>query len=127
MSPRNPSNTGCLACPSCGVTMLFGGFETAASLGRETSPRQLEDFFVGRHGGRCGCNNGSQSPLIFVSCVCAFTTLARYAHAGGQIALSGVVKSQADRVLEAYEETFDLAVAKDLEGWVLITGTRRQC
>jgi ribosomal protein L11 methylase PrmA len=45
---------------------------------------------------------------------------------GGEIGLSGVLKSQADMVLGAYGEFFDdVEVAGEDGGWVLITGKRK--
>lgn len=44
---------------------------------------------------------------------------------GGKLALTGVLEEQADTVLEAYRDTFDVSVTETLEGWVLITGVRR--
>ena len=44
---------------------------------------------------------------------------------GGRIGLSGVLKEQAEKVMEAYSEFFDnVEVAGEEGGWVLITGTR---
>ena len=45
---------------------------------------------------------------------------------GGKLGLSGILKYQANDVVEAYSNFFDdVQVAKELEGWVLITGTRK--
>eukprot|EP00804_Cyclotella_cryptica_P002113 CCRYP_006522-RA/>CCRYP_006522-RA protein AED:0.03 eAED:0.03 QI:0/-1/0/1/-1/1/1/0/568 len=44
----------------------------------------------------------------------------------GEIGLSGILASQSDMVVEAYEEFFeDVKVATEENGWVLITGKRR--
>jgi ribosomal protein L11 methylase PrmA len=45
---------------------------------------------------------------------------------GGEIGLSGVLKSQAEMVVGAYSEYFDdVRVAEEDGGWVLITGMRK--
>ncbi|KAL7537854.1 hypothetical protein ACHAXR_008128 [Thalassiosira sp. AJA248-18] len=45
---------------------------------------------------------------------------------GGEIGLSGVLATQGEKVVEAYEEFFeDVKVAGEDGGWVLITGKRR--
>ena len=43
---------------------------------------------------------------------------------GGKVVLSGVLATQAAGVCEAYEEWFSLDEVKQLDDWVLITGTR---
>jgi ribosomal protein L11 methyltransferase len=48
-----------------------------------------------------------------------------YTRQGGQIALSGILKDQADRVARAYEEWFDLSSTVTDEGWVMLTWIRR--
>ena len=45
--------------------------------------------------------------------------------AAGRIALSGILASQADQVLAPYRDWFDIAVAAEEEGWVLLSGERR--
>jgi len=48
----------------------------------------------------------------------------RYARCGGRIALSGLLESQAPRVLQAYSRHFD-ALEVSTEGqWALVTGVR---
>ncbi|CAM9580856.1 unnamed protein product, partial [Ectocarpus fasciculatus] len=44
---------------------------------------------------------------------------------GGKLALSGVLEEQADGVLSAYAENFDLKVTESMGGWVLLSGVRR--
>jgi ribosomal protein L11 methyltransferase len=45
---------------------------------------------------------------------------------GGKLGLSGIMTSQSEMVLEAYEALFDnLQVEQKLGGWVLITGTKK--
>ena len=41
------------------------------------------------------------------------------------VALSGILEAQADEVIAAYSDHFNLEVASREEGWVLIAGTRR--
>lgn len=43
---------------------------------------------------------------------------------GGRIALSGILAAQTDMVRAAYRPAFELEVAGEREGWVLLTGTR---
>jgi ribosomal protein L11 methyltransferase len=45
--------------------------------------------------------------------------------AGGRIALSGILASQADEVRAAYESTFDMAIGALEDGWALVHGVRR--
>jgi ribosomal protein L11 methyltransferase len=43
----------------------------------------------------------------------------------GRIALSGILEEQAEEVIEAYRQWFDMKVANDQEGWVLLEGARK--
>lgn len=43
----------------------------------------------------------------------------------GRIALSGILESQADQVSQVYAEWFDMDAAVFMEGWVLLTGSKR--
>jgi len=43
----------------------------------------------------------------------------------GRIALSGILEEQAEEVMEAYRQWFDMKVANDQEGWVLLEGARK--
>lgn len=53
-------------------------------------------------------------------------TLAGLVRPGGYLGLSGIMASQSDMVLEAYATAFDgVKVERELGGWVLITGRRR--
>ncbi|MGH8782803.1 50S ribosomal protein L11 methyltransferase [Paraburkholderia sp.] len=45
---------------------------------------------------------------------------------GGRIALSGVLARQADEVAAVYQQWIDIAVWREHEGWVCLTGTRRE-
>lgn len=44
---------------------------------------------------------------------------------GGRIALSGILRDQAEEVERAYRQWFELRIAGEQEGWVLLTGTRK--
>ena len=44
---------------------------------------------------------------------------------GGLLALSGILTEQADEVIKAYEKDFVMNKVHDLEGWALLTGTRK--
>lgn len=51
--------------------------------------------------------------------------LAAHAERGAGIALSGVLGSQADEVLQAYGARFDIGVTAREDDWVLLSGVRR--
>lgn len=53
------------------------------------------------------------------------TILAYRCAPGGQIILSGILSEQANDILTIYQEWFDIALAKEEEGWVLLHGIRR--
>ena len=59
-------------------------------------------------------------PLVLLA-----PALAARTRPGGRIALSGILESQADEVAASYEPWFTLAAGRRLDGWVLVTGTRR--
>lgn len=53
-------------------------------------------------------------------------TLAGLLRSGGKLGLSGIMSSQAEKILEAYEPFFDnVKVEEELNGWVLVTGRRK--
>lgn len=61
-------------------------------------------------------------PLIMLS-----KRLAGMIRPGGRIGLSGILSEQGEEVVEAYLEYFDdVKVAHELNGWVLVTGTRKR-
>jgi ribosomal protein L11 methyltransferase len=45
--------------------------------------------------------------------------------AGGRLALSGILSEQADGVMAAYSAWYDFAPVEEEDGWVLLTGLRR--
>ena len=51
--------------------------------------------------------------------------LASHTRAGGDIALSGILESQAADVIAAYARDFDIAVGAADEGWALVEGRRK--
>ncbi len=51
--------------------------------------------------------------------------LASRTRAGGRIALSGILESQAADVIAAYARDFDIAVGAADEGWALVSGKRK--
>lgn len=51
--------------------------------------------------------------------------LAARTRAGGRVALSGILDSQAGEVMRAYATDFDAAVRATDEGWALVEGVRR--
>jgi ribosomal protein L11 methyltransferase len=44
---------------------------------------------------------------------------------GGKIVLSGILREQAEEVIRNYQNRFLMAPPKELEGWLLLHGTRR--
>lgn len=59
------------------------------------------------------------NPLITLA-----PTLARATRARGRMALSGILRDQADGVARAFQPWFHIAPAIDDEGWVCLEGTR---
>lgn len=43
---------------------------------------------------------------------------------GGYIVLSGILKEQANEVLDIYQQWFNMQIAREEEGWVLLTGSK---
>jgi ribosomal protein L11 methyltransferase len=68
----------------------------------------------------CVLANILANPLIVLAPLLASRT-----RRGGSIALCGILDAQADDVIAAYAGNFDIAIAGEEEGWVLIAGTRR--
>lgn len=54
------------------------------------------------------------------------TTLAQHTKTDGHIVLSGILKEQADTVLEAYREFFTMDEPETSEDWVLLHGIKKQ-
>ena len=59
------------------------------------------------------------NPLILLA-----PLLAGYLSNGGRIALSGILKAQAEEVMEAYAPWFAMRVGASDDGWVLLEGLR---
>ncbi len=59
------------------------------------------------------------NPLIMLAPI-----LANAARSGGRIILSGILEAQADEVLTMYRQWFNMRIAEEQEGWVLLTGTK---
>lgn len=51
--------------------------------------------------------------------------LAAACRVGGSIALSGILREQAERVSDVYAEWFEMDVPRTMEDWVLLTGVKR--
>lgn len=51
--------------------------------------------------------------------------IASLTQSGGKLALSGILTEQADSVIEAYSKEFVMNKVKDLDGWALLTGTKK--
>lgn len=51
--------------------------------------------------------------------------LSALTRAGGRLALSGILDSQAEEVRAAYAPAFDMAIDEQQEGWALVHGVRR--
>lgn len=61
------------------------------------------------------------NPLVLLA-----PALTGHLRAGGRIALSGILESQAHEVVAAYRPAFELAPFAIDEGWVCLAGTKRQ-
>lgn len=51
--------------------------------------------------------------------------LAKYCKTGGKLALSGILESQTDALIERYSEWFTMDIPIQRDDWVLLTGTRK--
>ncbi|MDY3107652.1 MAG: 50S ribosomal protein L11 methyltransferase [Succinivibrio sp.] len=51
--------------------------------------------------------------------------IASLTQSGGKLALSGILTEQADSVIKAYSKDFVMNKVKDLDGWALLTGTKK--
>lgn len=60
------------------------------------------------------------NPLILLAPV-----LANAVRSQGKIALSGILQTQADEVKQTYQQWFDMSIAGEQDGWVLLTGSKR--
>jgi len=60
-------------------------------------------------------------PLVALS-----PTIASLVRPGGRLAMSGILPQQDDMIIEAYSQFFDnVKVEREMGGWLLVTGTRR--
>ncbi|MDE2365998.1 MAG: 50S ribosomal protein L11 methyltransferase [Betaproteobacteria bacterium] len=59
------------------------------------------------------------NPLIMLAPILIGAT-----RAGGRIALSGILAEQAEDVMRAYRQCFDMRIAREQAGWVLLSGTK---
>ncbi|MBX9637101.1 MAG: 50S ribosomal protein L11 methyltransferase [Nitrosomonas sp.] len=60
------------------------------------------------------------NPLIILA-----PLLMQIARKHGHIVLSGILKEQAEEVKAVYQQWFDMRIAREQEGWVLLTGIKR--
>jgi len=60
------------------------------------------------------------NPLIMLAPI-----LAQATRQGGRVVLSGILQEQAREVLSVYQQWFDMQVADEQAGWVLLTGTKK--
>jgi ribosomal protein L11 methyltransferase len=51
--------------------------------------------------------------------------LASYCNTGGKIALSGILETQSDALIERYAEWFIMEPPKQKDAWILLTGTKK--
>jgi ribosomal protein L11 methyltransferase len=59
------------------------------------------------------------NPLIMLAPILTDAT-----RPGGRIALSGILSAQAEEVMHAYRRHFNMRIAQEQAGWVLLTGTK---
>lgn len=59
------------------------------------------------------------NPLIMLAPI-----LANAVRRGGRIILSGILKAQADEVIATYQQWFEVQIAQEQEGWVLLSGAK---
>ena len=59
------------------------------------------------------------NPLMMLAPILIFAT-----QRGGHIVLSGILKEQAQEVMDIYQQWFNMQIAREEEGWVLLTGTK---
>jgi len=60
------------------------------------------------------------NPLILLA-----PLLAQIVRPHGHIVLSGILKEQAEEVRDTYRQWFNMSIAGEQEGWVLLTGSKR--
>ena len=51
--------------------------------------------------------------------------LASYCKTGGQLALSGILEAQTDALIIRYSEWFNMNPPKQMDAWILLTGTKK--
>ncbi len=51
--------------------------------------------------------------------------LAKYCKTGGKLALSGILETQTDALIERYSEWFTMDAPQQRDAWVLLTGTKK--
>jgi len=51
--------------------------------------------------------------------------LAKYSKTGGKLALSGILETQTDALIERYSEWFNMDAPQQRDAWVLLTGTKK--
>jgi len=51
--------------------------------------------------------------------------LAKYCKTGGKLALSGILETQTDALIERYSEWFTMDAPHQRDAWVLLTGTKK--
>lgn len=51
--------------------------------------------------------------------------LAKYCKSGGKLALSGILETQTDALIERYSEWFTMDAPQQRDAWVLLTGTKK--
>lgn len=51
--------------------------------------------------------------------------IAKYCKTGGKLALSGILETQTETLLERYSEWFEMDTPKQKDAWILLTGTKK--
>lgn len=113
----------------------------AHALGVDIDPQALQATRTNAERNGIGCDRlGTAAPdappplaafdlvlanILAAPLVSLAPTLARSARAGARLLLAGVLDWQAEAVVAAYQDDFDIGIGAEREGWVLLDGRRR--
>ena len=79
---------------------------------------------------QAGAESGGQADMVVANIlanplIILAPILINATRKGGQIALSGILMEQAEEVMQVYRQYFDMRIARNREGWALLTGVRK--